>query len=150
MAARWGRWPNPVLRPLLDSLWLPSGDPVSDSFLVRLGGGFGTHCGAHLERLKYPVKESCTRKLRSFSQPGKLPLHASQVCVGKSGGDTKNRIMMMVRRSLLKEPKAQLDFLKNAGCQALLKGKETASAAAATSRCLGVWVARESVGGNPI
>ena len=72
------RCATPVLRPLLDSLWLPSGDPVSDSFLVRLGGGFGTHFGAHLERLKYPVKESCTRKLRSFSQPGKLPLHASQ------------------------------------------------------------------------
>ena len=54
MAARWGRWPNPVLRPFLNSLWLPSGDPVSDSFLVRLGGGFGTHFGPDLERLGYP------------------------------------------------------------------------------------------------
>ena len=39
------------------------------------------HFGAHLERLNYPVEEQeGIRKLRrSVSQPGKLPLHASQV-----------------------------------------------------------------------
>ncbi len=52
MAAPRVRWPNPVRTSHLDSLWLPPGDPVSDSFLVHFGGGFGTHFGAHLERLK--------------------------------------------------------------------------------------------------
>ena len=46
MAAPRVRCANPVLRPLLDSLWLPPGDPVSDSFLVHFGGGFGSHFGA--------------------------------------------------------------------------------------------------------
>ena len=36
---------NPVSTSLLDSLWLPPGDPVWDSFLVHFGGGFGTHFG---------------------------------------------------------------------------------------------------------
>ena len=40
------RWPNPVGTSHLDSLWLPSGDSVSDSFLVPFGVGFGTHFGA--------------------------------------------------------------------------------------------------------
>ena len=50
------RCANPVPRPILDSLWLPPEDPVSDSFRVHFGGGFGTHFGAHLERLKHPGK----------------------------------------------------------------------------------------------
>ena len=49
MAARWGRWANPVSRPDLDSLWLPPGDPVWDSFLIHFGDGFGTHFGADSE-----------------------------------------------------------------------------------------------------
>ena len=75
------RWPKPVPRPLLDSLWLHPGGPVWDPFLGHFGDGFGTHFGAHLERLNYPVEEQeGIRKLRrSVSQPGKLPLHSSQV-----------------------------------------------------------------------
>ena len=52
-----------------------------DSILLQFGGGFGTHFGADSERLKYPGKQQeGTRNLRrSFSQPGKLPLHAPEV-----------------------------------------------------------------------
>ena len=37
---------KPVRTSHLDSLWLSPGDPVSDSFLVHFGDGFGTHFGA--------------------------------------------------------------------------------------------------------
>ena len=50
------KW-RPVRRPDLDSLWPSSRDPVSDSFLVHLGGGFGADLGAeNLERLQYAGK----------------------------------------------------------------------------------------------
>mgnify|MGYP005750862847 CR=1 FL=1 len=81
MAAPWPLKPIAVGTSLLDSLWLHPGGPVWDPFLVHFGDGFGTHFGAHLERLNYPVEEQeGIRNLRrSVSQPGKLPLHASQV-----------------------------------------------------------------------
>ena len=81
MDAPWPLWPIVVPTSFLDPLWLHPGGPVWDPFLVHFGDGFGTHFGAHLERLNYPVEEQeGIRKLRrSVSQPGKLPLHASQV-----------------------------------------------------------------------
>ena len=81
MAAPWPLCLIAVPTSLLDPLGLHPGGPVSDPFLVHFGDGFGTHFGAHLERLNYPVEEQeGIRKLRrSVSQPGKLPLHASQV-----------------------------------------------------------------------
>ena len=87
MDAPWPLKPIAVGTSLLDPLWLHPGGPVWDPFLVHFGDGFGTHFGAHLERLNYPVEEQeGIRKLRrSVSQPGKLPLHASQVA-GEGGG----------------------------------------------------------------
>ena len=81
MDAPWPLCAIAVPTSLLDPLWLHPGGPVWDPFLVHFGDGFGTHFGAHLERLNYPVEEQeGIRKLRrSVSQPGKLPLHASQV-----------------------------------------------------------------------
>ena len=81
MDAPWPLCAIAVGTSLLDPLWLHPGGPVWDPFLVHFGDGFGTHFGAHLERLNYPVEEQeGIRKLRrSVSQPGKLPLHASQV-----------------------------------------------------------------------
>ena len=85
MDAPWPLCLIAVRTSLLDPLWLHPGGPVWDPFLVHFGDGFGTHFGAHfgahLERLNYPVEEQeGIRKLRrSVSQPGKLPLHASQV-----------------------------------------------------------------------
>ena len=83
MAAPWPLCLIAVPTSLLDPLWLHPGGPVWDPFLVHFGDGFGTHFGAHLERLNYPVEEQeGIRKLRrSVSQPGKLPLHASQVFI---------------------------------------------------------------------
>ena len=83
MDAPWPLWPIVVPTSFLDPLWLHPGGPVWDPFLVHFGDGFGTHFGVHLERLNYPVEEQeGIRKLRrSVSQPGKLPLHASQVRV---------------------------------------------------------------------
>ena len=56
MATPWSLCANPVASPLLDSLWLPPGDLAWDSFLFHFGASFGSHFGADLERLKYPVK----------------------------------------------------------------------------------------------
>ena len=57
---RYGHSPGevhqPCPRPSVDLLWLSLGDPVSDSFLVHSGGGFGVHLRAHVERLEYPGK----------------------------------------------------------------------------------------------
>ena len=81
MDAPWPLWPIAVGTSLLDPLWLHPGGPVWDPFLVQFGDGFGTHVGAHLERLNYPAEEQegIQKLRRSVSQPGKLPLHASQV-----------------------------------------------------------------------
>ena len=81
MAAPWPLCLIAVRTSLLDPLWLPPGGSVWDPFLVHFGDGFGTHFGAHLERLNYPVEEQegIQKLRRSVSQPGKLPLHASQV-----------------------------------------------------------------------
>ena len=101
MDAPWPLWPIAVPTSLLDPLWLHPGGPVWDPFLVHFGDGFGTHFGAHLERLNYPVEEQeGIRKLRrSVSQPGKLPLHASQVTeAGRELADPAGVAALAIRR----------------------------------------------------
>ena len=100
MAAPWPLCAIAVGTSLLDPLWLHPGGPVWDPFLVHFGDGFGTHFGAHLERLNYPVEEQeGIRKLRrSVSQPGKLPLHASQVVSYYGGAGRGEKIEENMRR----------------------------------------------------
>ena len=72
MAAPWPLGAIAVATSLLESLWLSPGGPVWESFVIHFGGGFGSHVGADLERLKCPgqQREGVRQKAKSKYPPG--------------------------------------------------------------------------------